>query len=78
MANGIFKLGLADVGKGLVVAVLTAVAMYLLSVLNAPGFDFATINWAEIARLALSSGLGYLVKNFFTDNQGNILAIGSN
>lgn len=77
MKNGIFKLSLGDVGRGVIVAIAASVAVYLLAVLNAPGFDFSTINFAEIARIALSSGIGYLVKNLLTDNQGNILSIGS-
>lgn len=77
MQNGIFKLSLSDVGKGIVVAILAAVGVYVLSVINVPGFDLATLNWGEVARVALSSGIGYLVKNLLTDNQGNILTIGS-
>lgn len=77
MNNGIFQLAWSDIGKGLVVAVFASVAMYLLGVLNTPSFDFSLINWTEIGRVALSSGLGYLVKNLVTDNQGNFLTIGS-
>lgn len=72
-----FTLNLADFGKGLFVAVLAAVAIQLLAVVNTPGFDFSLFNWSETARVALASGLGYIVKNFITDKQGNILGIGA-
>lgn len=72
-----FKLSLGDVGRGLVVAVLASVFVYLLAVLNAPGFSFVAINYAEIARITLVSGISYLAKNLLTDSQGNLLTIGS-
>lgn len=76
MKNGIFTLGWGDLARGLLVAVLAALFLQLLTVLNAPGFDFLTFNWGETLRLVLVSGVGYLAKNLFTSNQGNVLAIG--
>ncbi len=76
MSNGIFKLNWTDVAKGLVVAVIASVFVYILAALNAPGFSFVTINYAEIARIALASGIGYLLKNFISSDQGNVLALG--
>lgn len=78
MKNGIFTLAWGDFGKGLVVAILAAVAMQLLVVLNVPGFDLLTFDWSETIRIALASGIGYLAKNLATSNQGNVLAIGDN
>lgn len=72
-----FTLKLGDFGRGLLVAVLAAVAAQLLLMLNVPGFSFETFQWAETFRIALVSGLGYLLKNLATDNQGNVLGIGS-
>lgn len=74
---GIFKLEWADFGRGLLVAVLATVVAQLLLVLNAPGFSFETFQWAETFRIALVSGLGYLLKNLATDSQGNLFGIGS-
>ncbi len=75
MKNGLFTLQWTDLWRGLVVSVLAAVAVYVLAVLNAPGFSFLTIDWAEIARIALASGIGYLVKNLLTTNDGTLLGV---
>ena len=61
--------------RGVVVSVLAAVIGYLLIALNVPGFSFAAIDWAEIARLALVAGLSYLGKNLLTTTKGNVLGI---
>ncbi len=66
MKNGIFTLGWGDTGKGLLVAVLASVAVYALAVLNVPGFNFNAIDYAEITRIALASGIGYLLKNLIS------------
>lgn len=76
--NPMFKLSLGDVGRGLIVAILASVFVYLLTVLNAPGFSFLTINYAEIARISLASGIGYLSKQLLTSDQGNLLTVGDN
>nr|AKH47800.1 hypothetical protein [uncultured marine virus] len=66
-----FKINWRDVGKGLITAILAAVLTYVLQLINAPGFSFAGINWADILRIAFASGVGYILKNFLTDSQGN-------
>lgn len=76
MDNNMFKISLGDVGRGLVVAVLASVFVYLLAILNAPGFSFLTIDYAEIARISLASGIGYLAKQLMTSDQGNLLTVG--
>lgn len=75
MNSKIFNLNLKDVAKGLAVAVITAVVVYLGDVLQAPGFDFATFDWGSILNIGLSAGLAYLVKNFFSTNEGKFLGM---
>lgn len=73
MPAKLFRIGLNDVGKGLMVAVFAAVFTQLASALNTPGFDFATFDWIGLFKIAMASCVGYLAKNFLTDSQGNIL-----
>ncbi len=66
------KLNFSDLGKGLVVAVLGAVFSVLAQGLNAPGFDFATFDWGEVLKLAISTAFAYLVKNVLSDENGKV------
>lgn len=75
--SGMFKLSLIDLLKGVIVAVLFAAITYFLIVLNSPAFSFTGINWNELCRLSLISGLSYILKNLLSDSQGNVLGIGS-
>jgi hypothetical protein len=72
----LFTLGSNDYAKGLVVAVLAAVFTWLAQVVGAPGFDFATIQWSEVVRIAGVAALAYLAKNFATDDDGKVLGLG--
>lgn len=75
MKSKLFTLNVRDFLRGLVVAILASVFAWVLQVLNAPGFDWATINWAELARIALSSCIGYLMKNYISNSRGEVLGI---
>ena len=72
MASKLFKLDSVDLVHGIVVAIFTAVITYFYGVLNQPGFDFATINWSEVIRISVSALIGYMGKNFFSDEDGKI------
>jgi len=58
-----FSINWADAAKGLIMAVLTPIVFSLLSTLQAGSLE---VNWKNLLILALSAGLGYLAKNFFT------------
>lgn len=73
MQSSMFRLGWKDLLKGLIVAVLTAVLLYIQTAMTAPEFSFLAINWIALANVSLAAGIGYLIKNFVTDNEGNIL-----
>ena len=57
------KLNLNDILKGLLMAVLTPVVVIIQQSLEAGVFVF---DWKSIGLAALSGGVAYLVKNFFT------------
>jgi cell shape-determining protein MreD len=76
MQSGLFKIGWADLGKGVLVAVLTAVVMYLQPLLGNTGFTFAQLNWPVVLNVAITAGVGYILKQFLTSSQGNIAGVG--
>ena len=72
----LFRVGIADLGKGILVAVLSTVFLAFGSALNAENFSFATFDYASLLQVAMASGLGYVVKQFITSEQGNLLGRG--
>lgn len=73
--NGFLTLCKSDWIKGLVMVVMSAVLTWLLQVLNAPGFDFATIQWGEVMKIAVVTGITYMSKNAMTTNSGNLAGV---
>lgn len=83
-----FRLSLGDVWRGLLMAVLTPVVIgvtaALGSVISVPGFDVLAVDWLGVGHNLLNitivsgygAGVAYIVKNFFTSTQGNVLSIG--
>ena len=69
----LFRVGLGDLGKGLLVAVLSTVFLAFGSALNAENFSFATFDYASLLQVAMASGMGYVVKQFITNSEGTIL-----
>ena len=77
-----FKLNLGDFGKGVVTAVYAGAALAILSVLQgvfgAPGFDVFSVDWVAAGHAALNAAIvgaqagftGYIIKNFFSDEEG--------
>ena len=72
MPSNLFRLGQSDFIKGVVVAVAAALFTYLASALNAPGFSFASLDWAYIMKIAVTAFVGYVGKNFLSDSQGKV------
>lgn len=70
--SDLFKLNWTDIGRGVAMAVLGAFLSTFLTALQVPGFQFDTIDWQTLLRGALVAGVAYLVKNFFSDNQGKL------
>ncbi len=65
----LFKLNWRDAAKGLVMAVLASV----LTVVYQSVVAHTPIDWNQVTQIAFASGLGYIVKNFFTDSDGKLL-----
>ena len=65
----LFKLNWRDAVKGLFTAVVASVLIFIYSAIT----NNAAIDWNQVLQLAISSGLGYLVKNFLTDSEGKLL-----
>lgn len=84
------KLTWGDIGRGLFVAVLGPLFISILatlgSIILAPGFDVTLVDWSALGHSLLNISIvsayggfsGYISKQLLTDNQGNILGIGSN
>lgn len=66
--SGLFRLGLKDLLKGLVVTVLSVVLGTVLESLRA-----GQIDWRNIGVIALSAGLGYVLKQLATDENGKLM-----
>ena len=66
--SNILKLDLKDLGKGVLVTVLTAVIQYLASLTTLYSVDLNTL-----ITTAIMAGLAYLLKNLATSNDGKFL-----
>ena len=61
-----YTIDIRDGVKALVVAILTPVILLVQQSIMANDLVF---NWRTLAMAALSGGVGYLVKNFFTSSE---------
>lgn len=69
MRSEFLKLKKADFWKGLIVAILTA-GVTTLSTAIANANDFASFNWQSVVLAAAGGFVAYIVKNFFTNSEG--------
>ena len=67
MNSPFLNIDLNDLGKGLLIAVLTSVLTIIYSTVEAGSLAF---DWNLIATTALTSALGYLLKNLLTNSEG--------
>lgn len=71
-----FTLNQGDILRGAVTAVFTGILFVVGGAVMASGFDAFTADWTAIGKAAVNAGLasfvGYLMKNFFTDDDGRI------
>lgn len=73
MRSDFFKLNWRDLGKGLVVAVITAVLTYVYTALEAG--DLTAIDWKVVGTTAIISAVGYLFKNLVTNSDGELTKV---
>lgn len=67
--SGFLKLNLADLGKGLLIAVLTSVFTVVYNFVQAGSLTF---DWEAIVTAALTGALAYLSKNLFTNSDNEL------
>lgn len=70
MKSDFFSLNWRDLGKGLVVAVITAVLTYAWTAYEAGGLT--SIDWKVVGSTAIISALSYLMKNLITNSDGEV------
>jgi len=70
MRSKLFDLNFADFVNGILVAVFSSVVGVVIDSLNSGSI---TLNWQTIGGAALIGGLGYIKKNFLTNNVGQLL-----
>lgn len=59
-----WTLNLLDLGKGAVVAAITAVLTAIVEAIDAGGIE--GVDWGLVGRIALTAGVGYIAKNWLT------------
>jgi UDP-N-acetylmuramyl pentapeptide phosphotransferase/UDP-N-acetylglucosamine-1-phosphate transferase len=69
--TNLFRLGWQDLLKGLVVAVIMAILTVAYEDITTEG----NFDWKKILIASIGAGLAYLIKNFSSDNQGNLLGV---
>ena len=71
-----FTLRSGDIVRGAVTAIFTGVLFVVAGAVLSTGFDAFTADWVTIGKSAVNAGLasfvGYLMKNFFTDDSGRM------
>jgi len=66
----LFSLALPDWFKGIVVAVLASILPIILPTIQAGSLTF---DWATIGKTAAAAFVAYILKNFFTNSQGQFV-----
>lgn len=72
MNSEFLKLKKSDFWKGLIVAVLTACFTGLSSAIT-NATDFASFNWQSVALASAGGFVAYIIKNLFTNSNGEML-----
>jgi len=67
MNSPFLNIDLNDLGKGLILAVLTSVMTVIYTTVQTGSLSF---DWKLIATTAITSALGYLLKNLLTNSKG--------
>jgi hypothetical protein len=74
MKRSIYKaLNMLDLGKGLLIAFLTALFTGLIQLFEAGPFTFDWLTFQPIVYSAVAAAMAYLIKNFFTNSTGELL-----
>ena len=68
MKSNIFQLLRNDIVRGFVMAIIGSMLTLLYGVLQNGG----SIDWNQIGMAGLLAGIAYLIKNFFSDEEGKV------
>lgn len=68
-----FNLNWADLGKGLLIAFLTALLGGILELLQAGTLPTTWVAFQPIFELSLAAAVSYLLKNLFTNSEGTLM-----
>lgn len=66
------KIGIADIGKGALVAFVSAVTFPIINILES-GEIPSTENLKKYVIVGVAAALGYLLKNLFTNSDNKLL-----
>lgn len=76
MSIGLFRIGWRDLIKGAIVACFSAMTSFIVATLDTmlqtQTFHLTRVQLLSIPVVGVSAGLGYLLKQFLTDEQGKI------
>ena len=72
MFTQLWTIKLSDWQRGLIVAILTTPLTIIYDTVTATPM-ILTFDWKKILGAALAGGVGYLLKNLLTGQQGNLL-----
>ena len=70
MNSQFLRLNWKNIVNGLVVAVGGAVVGTIGNTISTGGFDIFTYDWSGIGKIAITAGLAYLIKKFFSTEDG--------
>lgn len=75
MDSKLFRISIRNIINGLFVAVGSAVIITIQSWLTNPNFDLLSITTSDfkiLGSVAMSAGLAYIAKKFFSDETGRV------
>ena len=66
----LFNINFTDLFKGAITAVISALLMTVYTMLNSGTMNFAWAFWKPSILAAFAAGIGYIIKNFFSNSKG--------
>lgn len=77
MSSIMYKINFKDIGKGLIMAILSGALLPLFAMAQSPEFNIANLNWEAVYSLAANGAalgfISYIIKNFFSDDRGRFI-----
>ena len=70
--SAFLKLNTNDFIKGLSIVVIVSILGALNDAIQTSGLAITSYDWGSIEKVAITAGIGYLVKNLLTDSEGKL------